>query len=373
MSLTVLAIYGTRPEAIKMAPIIRTMQLDKRFSPFIVNTGQHRDLVDPINSLFGLEPDCDLDVMVEGQSLNGILSRVVDRVEPLLKRVAPDALIVQGDTTSVLGATLASFYMQIPVVHLEAGLRSGNIRNPFPEEANRKLVSQLADLHLAPTERNQANLVLEGVDASNIRITGNTVIDALHFAIARRIPPSDPNLRALVESKNQIVLVTTHRRENWGQAMENIAEAIKTVAIKHSDIYFVWPMHPNPTVRNAIIPKIRGLHNVNVCEPLGYGEFTTVMNASALVITDSGGIQEEAPALGIPVVVMRTNTERIEGLQAGTLVLAGVTVEGIVNTVDHLLTNEEARFQMSSATNPYGDGKATERSLDAIYEFFTNK
>lgn len=372
MPLKVVSIYGTRPEAIKLAPVVTALNSDPRFDSIAITTGQHRDLVTPINELFGISPDYTLQIMQAGQSLSATAARALQQLDPILASEHPDVIVVQGDTTSALAAAIAGFYNRIPIAHVEAGLRSGNLVNPFPEEANRRLVTQISELHLAPTPRNRQNLIAEGVRESVIVVTGNTVIDALRIAVDHRIEPSDSRLRALLATTAPKVLVTTHRRENWGQAMLNIGDAVCQLATCHPTVTFIWPAHPNPTVKATILPKVAHLPNVFVCNPLNYGEFTTVMNACSLIMTDSGGIQEEAPALNKPVIVMRTNTERTEGLQAGTLKLSGTTVEGIVNTVSRLIESPEARHAMAQSKNPYGDGNAATRILDAIDMHFSN-
>lgn len=368
--LNILTVYGTRPEAIKLAPLVKAFGSDPRFHPVVAVTGQHRDLVKPINQLFEIAPDYDLDIMASGQSLSAITAKIIERLDPLLISLNPDAVVIQGDTNSVLAGALTSFYNKTPIVHVEAGLRSGDLTSPFPEEANRRLVSQLSSLHLAPTQKNKENLLRERVPHSSITVTGNTVIDALQLAVQKKVQPQNVSLFSALQSTQKKVLVTTHRRENWGDAMGNIGEALYQLSERHRDTIFIWPAHPNPIVKNTILPKVKGNKNVIVCDPLNYGEFTTVMNQCSLVLTDSGGIQEEAPALNIPVIVMRNNTERTEGVSAGTLILAGTSSKRIVETVEYLLENEAERKRIGEAVNPYGDGKATGRSLDAIYEHF---
>lgn len=369
--LSIITVYGTRPEAIKLAPVVLALKADPRFDVCVVNTGQHRDLVKPINQLFGINSDYDLDIMASGQSLSSIAAKIIERLDPLLASQQPDAVVIQGDTNSVFAAALSSFYNRVPIVHVEAGLRSGELANPFPEEANRRLVSQISSLHLAPTERNRDNLLNEGVPGSSIVVTGNTVIDALQLAVQKKVQPQYGPLVSALASTQKKVLVTTHRRENWGHAMRNIGEALHQLADRHKDTIFIWPAHPNPTIKNTILPKVKNNKNVIVCDPLNYGEFTTVMSRCSVVLTDSGGIQEEAPALNIPVIVMRNNTERTEGVAAGTLILAGTSSKKVIGTVDRLLENDDERRRIGQAINPYGDGKATARSLEAIYKHFS--
>lgn len=361
----VMTIYGTRPEAIKVAPVITALEADDRFDSLTVVTGQHREMLDQVNDVFGIVPDHDLDVMSHGQTLGQLFARVMSRLDPILEARRPDAVIVQGDTSTSTAAALAAFYRQIPVVHLEAGLRSGDIASPFPEEANRKITSQIAALHLAPTLRSLANLVAEGVQLENIVVTGNTVIDALHLAVEHRTAFTDPAVERVAASGRRIVLVTTHRRENWGAAMEGVGRALARIAERFPDVEIVLPVHRNPVVRDAVLPHLDGLPNVTVTEPLGYGEFTHLLSVSTMVLTDSGGLQEEAPSLGKPVLVMRDNTERPEAVEAGTARLIGTAEERIVAEVHRLLTNDAAYAAMAQAVNPYGDGRSAGRVLDA--------
>lgn len=361
----VMTVYGTRPEAIKVAPVITALDADDRFDSVTVVTGQHREMLDQVNEVFGIVPDHDLDIMSHGQTLGQIFARVMARLDPILEARRPDAVIVQGDTSTSTAAALAAFYRQIPVVHLEAGLRSGDIMSPFPEEANRKITSQIASLHLAPTLRSLANLVAEGVPLENIVVTGNSVIDALYLAVERRTAFTDPAVERVAASGRRIVLVTTHRRENWGAAMEGVGRALARIARRFPDTEVVLPVHRNPVVRDAVLPHLDGLANVTVTEPLGYGEFTHLLSLSTLVLTDSGGLQEEAPSLGKPVLVMRDNTERPEAVEAGTARLIGTDEDRIVGEVHRLLTNDAAYDAMAQAINPYGDGRSASRVLDA--------
>ncbi|MGO0577014.1 non-hydrolyzing UDP-N-acetylglucosamine 2-epimerase [Ornithinimicrobium panacihumi] len=362
----VMTVYGTRPEAIKVAPVIKALEVNPNLDSVTVVTGQHREMLDQVNEIFGIAPDHDLDVFAHGQTLNTLLAKVFERIDPVLEREAPDALVVQGDTSTVAAASVAAFYRQIPVVHLEAGLRSGDIHSPFPEEANRKITSQVTSLHLAPTSRSKDNLVREAIDEQAIVVTGNTVIDALFHTLEQKVPVSDPRLAELVETGSPILLVTTHRRENWGGAMEGVGRALRRLAERYPDVTTVLPAHRNPVVREAVLPHLEGLANVVVTEPLAYGEFTRVMGAAKVVLTDSGGVQEEAPSLGKPVLVMRDNTERPEAVDAGTVRLIGTDEERIVHDVTELFDEETAYAAMANAVNPYGDGRAAERSVAAI-------
>ena len=364
----VMTVYGTRPEAIKVAPVISALEANPNLESVTVVTGQHREMLDQVNEIFGITPDHDLDVFGHGQTLNALMAKVFDRLDPVLEREAPDALVVQGDTSTVAAASVAAFYRQIPVVHLEAGLRSGDIHSPFPEEANRKITSQVASLHLAPTSTSKANLLREAIDEATVVVTGNTVIDALLHTVDQQVPITDPRIAELVDSGRQILLVTTHRRENWGGAMEGVGRALRRLAERYPDVTAVLPAHRNPVVREAVLPHLEGLTNVIVTEPLAYGEFTRVMSAANVVLTDSGGVQEEAPSLGKPVLVMRENTERPEAVTAGTVRLIGTDEERIVHDVSELFDDESAYAAMANAVNPYGDGKAAERSVAAIEE-----
>lgn len=362
----VVTIYGTRPEAIKVAPVIRALEASGTIESVTVVTGQHRHMLDQVNATFGIVPHHDLDVFTHGQGLNALMSKVFTRLDPLLDSLRPDAVLVQGDTSTVAAAAIAAFHHHIPVLHLEAGLRSGALHSPFPEEANRKLTSQVTSLHLAPTRRSRANLERENVDPGSIVVTGNTVIDALLHVAAQRVPLADERLRDLVDSGRPIVLVTTHRRENWGDAMSGVGRALRRIALAFPDAAIVLPIHLNPVVRAAILPHLEGIANVLVTEPLPYGEFAQLMARSRIVLTDSGGIQEEAPSLGKPVLVLRDRTERPEAVDAGTVRLVGTDEDVIVHEVSALLTDETAWARMANAVNPYGDGHATERVRAAI-------
>jgi len=362
----VMTVYGTRPEAIKVAPVIRALEAHPDFQSVTVVTGQHREMLDQVNEIFGITPTFDLDIFGHGQTLAGIAAKILEGLDPILESVRPDAVIVQGDTTTSTAAALAAFYRQIPVVHLEAGLRSGNIGSPFPEEANRKITTQLAALHLAPTSESKANLVREDVDPALVAVTGNSVIDALLTTAGRETPFTDPQLEELATSGRPILLVTTHRRENWGGAMEGVGRALRRLAERYPEHMVVLPAHRNPIVREAVLPHLEGLANVIITEPLAYGEFTRMLGLSHVVLTDSGGVQEEAPSLGKPVLVMRENTERPEAVDAGTVKLIGTDEERIVTEVSRLIDDVDHYASMANAVNPYGDGRTSERTLAAI-------
>jgi UDP-N-acetylglucosamine 2-epimerase (non-hydrolysing) len=363
---SIMPIFGTRPEAIKMAPIVAALQESEHFDCIVTVTGQHREMLDQVNDLFGIVPDHDLNILQQRQSLSAIMTRTIDGLDKLFSENKPDAVIVQGDTTTSTAGAIAAFYHGIPVVHVEAGLRSGNLYSPFPEEANRKITSQIAGLHLAPTSTSKANLLAEGIDEKDIVVTGNTVIDALLTTVGKQIPFSDPQLEELAASGRKILLVTTHRRENQGDAMRGVGRALARIADAEPDMVIVLPVHKNPAVREAVLPALAGKVNVIVTEPLAYGEFTRMLSLAHIVLTDSGGVQEEAPSLGKPVLVMRDNTERPEALLAGTVTLIGTDEEKIVYEVDRLLHDQRHFDSMSNAVNPYGDGKAAERSITAL-------
>ena len=366
--LKIMPIFGTRPEAIKMAPIVAELQRSALFDCVVTVTGQHREMLDQVNELFGIVPDHDLNILQQRQSLSAIMTRTIDGLDKIFTVDRPDAVIVQGDTTTSTAAAIAAFYRGIPVVHVEAGLRSGDLYSPFPEEANRKITSQIASLHLAPTPVSKANLLAEGIRADDVMVTGNTVIDALLTTVGKEIPFTDPQLEKLAAAGRQILLVTTHRRENQGDAMRGVGRALARLADAEPEMVIVLPVHKNPAVREAVLPALEGRFNVLVTEPLPYGEFTRMLSLAHVVLTDSGGVQEEAPSLGKPVLVMRDNTERPEALEAGTVMLIGTDEERIVTEVTRLLHDPEHFAAMATAVNPYGDGKAAVRTVAAIEE-----
>ncbi|MGW8566919.1 non-hydrolyzing UDP-N-acetylglucosamine 2-epimerase [Isoptericola sp. NPDC055881] len=361
-----MTVYGTRPEAIKVAPVIKALEASDELDSVTVVTGQHREMLDQVNEIFEITPDHDLDIFEHGASLSQIAARVLERLDPVLAAEQPAAVVVQGDTSTSTAAALAAFHRGIPVAHVEAGLRSGNILSPFPEEANRRITSQVAALHLAPTATSKANLRHESVPGDAILVTGNTVIDALLMTVDKKTPFSDPALEDLADSGSRILLVTTHRRENWGGAMEGVGRALARLATAFPDVHVVLPAHRNPVVRDAVLPQLEGLDNVTVTEPLAYGEFTRMLALSSVVLTDSGGVQEEAPSLGKPVLVMRENTERPEAVEAGTVKLIGTDEQRIVDEVSTLLRDQDAYEAMARAANPYGDGSSAARSVEAI-------
>ena len=363
----IMTIYGTRPEAIKVAPIITALDRDERFESIAVSTGQHREMLEQVNTMFGIEPKLDLHLMVPGQGLNQIVSRALVGLDEIIDAEKPDVIIAQGDTSTAMAAALAGFHRGVKIVHLEAGLRTGDIDSPFPEEANRKIISQVAKLHLAPTEGSMENLRRENVRSKDIAVTGNTVIDALLEAASWNTEFEDPALQEATASDKRLVVVTTHRRENL-EAMKEIGGAVKDLAEAYPDINFALPLHLNPKVRDAVLPEVEALANVIITDPLPYDQFTKLQDRATIILTDSGGVQEEAPALGKPVLVMRQNTERPEAVVAGTVKLVGTNRSLIVAEAKLLLDDAAAYDAMANAVNPYGDGKGAARAVAAIAE-----
>lgn len=363
----IMTVYGTRPEAIKVAPVIKALERDERFESVAVSTGQHKEMLEQVNTMFGIEPKLDLHLMKPGQGLNEIVSRALMGLDEIIDAEQPDVIISQGDTSTAMAAALAGFHRGVKIVHLEAGLRTGDIHSPFPEEANRKLIGQVAELHLAPTAGSMENLRRENVRSKDIAVTGNTVIDALLEAASWDTEFEDPALQEAAESGKRLVVVTTHRRENL-EAMKEIGGAVKDLAESYSDINFVLPLHLNPRVREAVLPEVESLPNVVITNPLPYDQFTKLLDHATIILTDSGGVQEEAPALGKPVLVMRQNTERPEAVVAGTVKLVGTNRSLIVAEAKLLLDDDAAYHSMANAVNPYGDGKAAERTVAAIAE-----
>jgi UDP-N-acetylglucosamine 2-epimerase (non-hydrolysing) len=373
-------IFGTRPEAIKLAPLILALQADDRFQCQVCVTGQHRQMLDQVMEVFAIRPDADLNLMTANQTLATLTSRLIHSLDEYLTVEKPDLVVVQGDTTTVFCATLAAFYHHIPVAHVEAGLRTGDLQAPWPEEANRVLTTRLTTLHFAPTEGSRKNLLDEGVPARQVTVTGNTVIDALFLALdkIRANPPEIPGLTAGQLASwhgSPVVLITGHRRENFGSGFESICRAIAQLAESFPQTQFIYPVHLNPNVRAPVeaILRRRGAKNIHLIEPLAYLPFVALLNRATVVLTDSGGIQEEAPSLGKPVLVMREVTERPEAVQAGTVKLVGTNQDKIVSEVSTLLTNPGAYQEMSRAHNPYGDGKATERIVQVCHEFLCSR
>lgn len=378
----VLSIFGTRPEAIKMAPLVKALAEDSFFDAKVCVTAQHREMLDQVLELFEITPDFDLNLMKGGQDLYDITSGVLLGLRDVLKEFKPDIVLVHGDTATTFAATLAAFYQQIPVGHVEAGLRTGNVYSPWPEEANRVLTGRLAAVHFAPTKRNQDALLHEHIAADKIAVTGNTVIDALQWVV-RKIDQS-PQLQASIHAtlqkagletdvlSSRYVLVTGHRRENFGDGFENICKALSQLAIANPETHFIYPVHLNPNVQEPVKRLLAGSSNVHLIQPLGYEPFVYLMKGAYLVLTDSGGVQEEAPGLGKPVLVMRDTTERPEALEAGTVKLVGTDADVIISAVQELIDDASQYERMSAAHNPYGDGKASQRIICFLKNTYSN-
>ena len=365
----VLSIFGTRPEAVKMAPVIRELIRTPGIESQVCATAQHREMLDQVLDLFGIVPDIDLDLMQPGQSLAELTARVFTHLDPVLIDLQPDWVLVQGDTTTVMAAALLAYYHQIKVGHVEAGLRTGDKFQPFPEEINRRVASVIADLHFAPTKWSRQNLLRENVPEQQIIVTGNTAIDALHWVLQQPFDVATLNIPALEQSEVRTVLVTAHRRENFGEPLENICRAIKSLADHYTgQVHFVYPVHLNPNVQEPAYRLLSNQPNVTLLSPLDYLPLVNVMKRATIVLTDSGGIQEEAPGLGIPTLVMRNTTERPEGIDAGTLKLVGTDTDVIIREARRLLDDPQAHAAMAGANNPYGDGHAAERIVKAILD-----
>jgi len=371
MKKNILLVFGTRPEAIKMAPLLKALAVDDRFNSKFCVTAQHRQMLDQVLDLFELVPDFDLNIMSPGQSLQLITSKILTGLQTVMEECKPDIVLVHGDTSTTLAATLAAYYAQIPVGHVEAGLRTGNIYSPWPEEGNRKLTSALASLHFAPTKTAKSNLLLENIKDDAIIITGNTVIDAL-LMVLNQIEANQDIKQSLAAQfsfcspSRPLILVTGHRRESFGGGFERICQSLRKISKTHSDAQIVYPVHLNPLVQEPVNRLLSGLENIHLIDPLDYLPFVYLMNQAHIVLTDSGGIQEEAPSLGKPVLVMRETSERPEAIEAGTVKLVGTDVDEITKQVDILMTNKTAYQNMSTSHNPYGDGKASARILDAL-------
>lgn len=371
----VLIVFGTRPEAIKMAPLVHAFKANPKFETIVCVTAQHRQMLDQVLSIFEITPDIDLNLMKAGQDLYDVTSSVLLGMRDVLKDQKPDAVLVHGDTTTAYATAMAAFYAGIPVGHVEAGLRTNDIRSPFPEEFNRQVVTKVSHWHFAPTESSKQNLLNEQIQASTITVTGNTVIDAL-FWVLKRID-SDPTKQSQITAflnerlsfawkQKRFALITGHRRENFGAGFLAICEAIKQLAIKFPDVHFVYPVHLNPNVQKPVFELIDAISNIHLIDPLEYEPFVYLLKHSYLVLTDSGGIQEEAPSLGKPVLVMRDVTERPEAVEAGTVRLVGANTTKITANVSELLIDEQSYLKMSKAHNPYGDGKASDRIVSML-------
>ena len=370
----VMLVFGTRPEAIKMAPLVKGLQARAgEIQTVVCVTAQHREMLDQVLNLFDIVPEHDLNIMKPGQDLYDITGNILSGLKGVLQQEQPDLVLVHGDTTTTLAASLAAFYARVPVGHVEAGLRTGNKQAPFPEEMNRRLTTAIADIHFAPTSASRDNLLREGIAADTIHVTGNTVIDALLVVVDKlrndkQVQAEFAQRFAFLEPERRLILVTGHRRENFGEGFQNICQALADIAAEHPDVQVLYPVHLNPNVRQPVneILAARGLANVHLIDPVDYLPFVYLMDRAHIIVTDSGGIQEEAPSLGKPVLVMRDTTERPEAVDAGTVKLVGTSRETIVAEVRRLLTDDQAYATMSRAHNPYGDGKATEKIIDGI-------
>lgn len=371
-SLKIMSIFGTRPEAIKMAPVVKKLDETEGIESIVCVTAQHREMLDQVLKLFDISPQHDLNIMKSGQTLTEITCRALKGLEEVIEEVKPHMILVHGDTTTTFVGALAAFYHQINVGHVEAGLRSGNMYSPYPEEINRSLTGRLANLHFAPTNGNEENLLKEGVEKNDIIITGNTVIDALLDVVNKDYKFELDILNKIDYKNKKVILLTSHRRENLGKPMENIFSAVKEIVMKNEDTEVVFPVHLNPKVREIAFSILGNMSRVHLIEPLDYEPFANLMDRAHIILTDSGGIQEEAPALGKPVLVLRTETERPEAAKAGTVKIVGIEKEMIFNMTDKLLNNEEEYNKMANAVNPYGDGKASGRIVQAIKEYFEN-
>jgi UDP-N-acetylglucosamine 2-epimerase (non-hydrolysing) len=366
----ILTVFGTRPEAIKMAPLVKALEKEAWDSRVCV-TAQHREMLGQVLDLFQITPDYDLDIMKQRQDLYDVTTAILNKIKDVLRTFKPDIVLVHGDTTTTFVISLAAFYEQIPIGHVEAGLRTGNLYSPWPEEANRKLTGALATIHFAPTERSRQNLLREGADPVSIQVTGNTVIDALQWVVDK-LEKSNEELVKLenqfkfLNKKSRMILVTGHRRESFGGGFESICKALKEIAIKFPESQIVYPVHLNPNVSEPVRRLLTNIENIYLIEPLDYLPFVYMMSKAYLILTDSGGIQEEAPYMGKPVLVMRDTTERPEGIEAGIVKLVGTNKDIIVAAIDELMNNREKYLSMSKAINPYGDGLACKRIISAL-------
>ena len=365
-TIKVMTVFGTRPEAIKMAPVIKELKKEKKVQTVIAVTAQHREMLDQVLELFDITPDYDLNIMMESQSLTDITVNVLKKIENVYNRENPDIVLVQGDTSTTFVASLAAFYKKIKVGHVEAGLRTNDKYSPFPEEINRKLTGNIADYHFAPTETSKKNLLKENICENNIFVTGNTVIDALKEIVNRDYQFKSRKIREILDNDRRFILLTTHRRENLGNPMRNIFTSVKKILKINKEVEIIFPVHLNPAVRKIANEILGSLNRIHLIEPLDYLPFAKLMNESYLVLTDSGGVQEEAPGLGKPVLVLRDTTERPEAIKAGTAILVGTDENKIFENVNKLLNDEKEYSKMSRAVNPYGDGKASKRIVDIL-------
>ncbi len=370
----VMTVFGTRPEAIKMAPVVLELQkYPELITPVVAVTAQHRDMLDQVLNLFDIKPDYDLNIMAAGQTLFDITTKAMNGLDKVLSKEKPDIVLVHGDTTTTFAGALASYYHETTVGHVEAGLRTFNKYSPFPEEMNRKLTGAIADLHFAPTDTACQNLKSEGIADEKIFVTGNTVIDALHQTINEKFNFENENLEKIDYENKRIILVTTHRRENLGEPMRHVYKALKDIIEEFSDVEIVFPVHKNPKVREVVNEELGNIDAVHLIDPLDYEPFANLMHRAFLVLTDSGGIQEEAPSLGKPVLVLRDTTERPEAVEAGTVKLIGTERERVYKETKYLLTDSVEYERMANTCNPYGDGKASKRIVDAILYHYNLK
>ena len=364
-------IFGTRPDTIKLAPIILELQKhSKDFQIINIATAQHRQMLDQVLNVFKIKPDYDLNIMAPKQTLASLTSKTISGLDDILEKEKPDMIIVQGDTTTTFVGSLAAFYRQIPVGHVEAGLRTNDRANPFPEEINRRLTSAITELHFAPTDTARKALLRENYDPKSIFVTGNSVVDALEYAVKKNYIFSVDVLNKITSQNNKLVLITMHRRENWGKPMEGATLAIKKLALKYPDLHFVFPMHLNPVVRDTVVPILKDFKNISLIEPLDYLDFVNLMAKCYLIFTDSGGVQEEGPHFGIPILVFRYVTERPDAVDFGTVKLVGLDEKAIYNSAVELIENESEYKKMANAVNPYGDGKASSRTVSIIKNYF---
>ena len=369
MPIKVMSIFCTRPAAIKMAPVVHALEKNVAFESIVCATGQHREMLDPVLDLFQIKKDFDLNIMQPNQDITDITARVLTGLKAVFQQIKPDLLLTQGDTTSTFAASLAGFYHQIPVGHVEAGLRTYDLYAPFPEESNRVLTSHLARFHFAPTEMARQNLLKENIADKNIFVTGNTVIDALLWMrdrVQHQRDLLDKNIQTLIDAKNPIILITGHRRESFGEGFQRICRALKTLALKYPQLQFIYPVHLNPNVQKPVRAILSDLPNFHLTKPLDYAPFVYLMDRATLIITDSGGIQEEAPSLGKPVLVTREVTERPEGVDAGAVILVGTNEARIISETESLMLDHDLYAKMARIQNPYGDGLAAKRIMEII-------
>lgn len=367
--LKLMTVFGTRPEAIKMCPLVLEMgKYPDYIEPIVAVTAQHREMLDQVLELFNIKPDYDLNIMASGQTLYDITTRALTGLKEVIEEAKPDMVLVHGDTTTTFAGALAAFYAQVPVGHVEAGLRTGNKYSPYPEEMNRKLTGSITDMHFAPTSTSKANLLKENVNPETILVTGNTVIDALQTTVKADYEFADAEFNKIFARGNRLILMTTHRRENLGEPMRNVYKALRKVLETHADVEAIFPVHKNPKVREIVQEELGGLDRVHLIEPMDYEPFANLMGKVDIVLTDSGGIQEEAPALGKPVLVLRDTTERPEAVDAGTVKLIGTAYEDVLRETNLLLDDSAHYKKMAEAANPYGDGKACERIIRAILQ-----